>query len=126
MLMPILNGFKPVISAQTGQFALCEGCGKFVRDCKCEIPRPIKPNINRLMMEIRRMHERENQTTTEPTQRKGLYDNVGTNYLERLWNELRCPNCNRPIAKGDGDIVACLWCRKEFYDLEGMLIEIEA
>ena len=154
MLMPILNGFKPVISAQTDpeayrriieealeetpkqldedQFALCEGCGKFVRDCKCEIPRPIKPNINRLMMEIRRMHERENQTPTEPTQRKGLYDNVGTNYLERLYenereerNELRCPNCNRPVAKGDGDIVACLWCRKEFYDLEGMLIEVE-
>jgi ribosomal protein L37AE/L43A len=84
------------------------------------------------MMYIRRMHERDNKTPTEPTQRKGLYDNVGTNYLERLYenereerNELRCPNCNRPVAKGDGDIVACLWCRKEFYDLEGMLIEVD-
>jgi len=154
-LKPFIDGFKPVLSAQTDpeayrrilqealeetpkqldddQFALCEGCGKFVRDCKCEIPRPIKPNINRLMQEIRRMHERESILIEQTQPRKGLYDDVGTNYLERLHeskgerrNELRCPHCNRPVAKGNGNIVGCLWCRKEFYDLEGMLIEIEA
>jgi len=114
------------------EFAMCVACGKFVKDCKCERPLPITSDLRRLERELRKLAERDGANEIERTDRSGLYEDTGVAYLDKLLfgsegqrKRFYCPQCGREMAYGSGNVVACLWCKKEFIDFWGVLIEVE-
>jgi hypothetical protein len=114
------------------EFAMCANCRKFLKFCQCEMPTVVASSIDNLQRQLRKLAERETAKESEPLDRQGLYEDTGVAYLDRVYfgsekegKKFYCPQCGREMAKGAGDVVACLWCRKEFVDLFGILVEVD-